>query len=123
MFLIYDKFGNYEGIKNYKELKEMVIENLVEETNNFIELDEECKDIVSFNTLKLGELAKKDYVDVKELIDIYEGFGWEIIDIHKLQFDLITIQDFLKNENKDTKSFEVVIDRLTNTTKLLKELN
>ena len=68
MYLVSDDYGDFKEIMNYKQLYEMLVDEILRDTLE--NLDFESKDVMNLNIKQLGKLAKDtSIVDEKYIID------------------------------------------------------
>lgn len=96
MYLIFDEYSEYTDIRNYKQLKELLIDELEEEISN----NADDKDIIKNNFKIMRDLTSDKFNDdliIKEL----KGFGWNIIDLTDLKNNLMIYKEY-KNSMADS---------------------
>lgn len=99
MFLISDDYGDFKRIMNYKEAREFLIDEIVEDSKqNHTEYD-----IISLNVKQLGELSKNNLITDKYLIDNLKSYGWNVINVSDLQKDINDLREYLFGINGNDK--------------------
>lgn len=105
-YLVIDIYSDYKEEMNYKDLKQLLIEELARDTkDNYKEWD-----IVSINVEIFSKLALEDYTSVDYLLEHLEGFGYKVIDLLDTQRDLEDIKVYFKG--KGSAVFDNVIDMI-----------
>ena len=106
MYLVSDDYGDFKKIMNKRELEEMLIDELVEDTKqNYTEYE-----IVSFNVKQLGEIAKKDYISDKYLIDNLQSYGWHVDDLGELERNINNLREYYARNNNDLSAFDKLLE-------------
>lgn len=88
-FLVYDDYGNTSQLMNYKDLKELLIDEIERDT---IE-NHEDKSIVTNNFKVIRELTKDKYIPMYITREL-EGFGYYVQDLTDLQEQLTNFQAY-----------------------------
>lgn len=105
-YLVVDVYGDYKEEMNYKDLKQLLIEELARDTkDNYREWE-----IVSINVEMFSKLALEDYTSTDYLIEQLEGYGYKVIDLLDTQRDLEDIKVYFKG--KGSAVFDNVIDMI-----------
>ena len=105
-YLVVDVYGDYKEEMNYKDLKQLLIEELARDTkDNYREWE-----IVSINVEMFSKLALEDFTSTYYLIEQLEGYGYKIIDLLDTQRDLEDIKEYFKG--KGSAVFDNVIDMI-----------
>lgn len=105
MYLVSDDYGDFKEIMNYKQLYEMLVDELIEYTkNNYEEYD-----IVSLNVKQLGELAKNNLVDEKYIVDNLKSYGWSVLNILDIQKGVNDLREYVARKSTDIKVFDDVL--------------
>lgn len=115
MFLVADAWGDFSKIVNYKELKEMLIDELVEDTKQ----NSNDEEILSLNMKQLGEIAKSENTNVKYIIENLESYGWIVKDLQDIHYSLNSIRKYL-SENYD--KYRLYINSIDNVIQILDEI-
>lgn len=80
-YLLIDCYSNIEEIKTFKQLKELHINEIMNDLlDNIDDLD-----IVKIDTDTLGEYAKGKEPTLKEIKENLEGYGYKIKDLNNLK--------------------------------------
>ena len=109
MYFICDIYcSSKEGmIKNYKELRELLIEEVIDNLKN----NRQDNDVVVSCTGILETIAKgKD--SVKYVLDNLEGYGWKIINLLDLQRDLEDIKSYFLGKGEYVGAICETIDKI-----------
>lgn len=111
-YLLVDTLCDYKETKNYKELKERLIELVINDT---MECGINNKDILENNIAILSRLAREDFTSLDYIINELESFSYKTIDLIKVQRDLEDIKDYLLGNEK-------YVGNICETIDLVKEL-
>lgn len=116
MFLISDDYGDFKRIMSYKEARELLINEIVEETQ------QNCGeyDIVESNTKQLGKIAKDNALNEKYLVENLQSFGWYVVNVLDIQRHLNNLREYLFSINGDDKIVKELDDILNYMDKELK---
>ena len=101
MYLVSDDYGNFKEIMNYKQLKELVINELVEE----IKENTNEREIVVSEVNRLSFYAKNE-VNIDLIEEDLKGFGWYITDILNIQRGINDLREYWARKHTDTKVFD-----------------
>lgn len=110
MFLVSDDYGDFKKILNKKELEEMLIEELVEDTKE----NNEEYEIVSLNVKQLGEIAKMSYISVDYLIDNLQSYGWYVQDLGELERNVNNLREYYARKHTDLSAFDKLLELIGN---------
>lgn len=105
MYLVSDDYGDFKKIMNYKQLYEMLIDEIVEDIKqNFNEYDvlKACAD-------QLGNLAKNNLVNENYIIDNLESYGWHVINILDIQKGINDLREYVARKSTDLKVFDDIL--------------
>ena len=115
-FLLVDLTCDYKEKKNYKELKnrlvELVVTDAIESGYNT-----DDKDILKNDALILSKLAKEDFVSLDYIKKELEGFSYKVIDLIDLQRDLEDVKSYFLDKQEYVGDICETIDKVN------KELN
>ena len=111
-YLLVDLMSDYRDIMSYKELKDMVVNNIVEDTLENIG----DKSIVRTNTLLLEEITKKEPTMSFIEEELYNN-SYKIINLNDLVKDLEDAKDVfssVKLEQLPTSCnmFDIIIEKI-----------
>ena len=107
MYFICDMYDSseYGKIKNYKELKELLINEIIDDLKN----NRDDYDIVVSCTDSLRNIASgRD--NVENVLEELESYGWKTIDLLELQRDLEDIKGYFQNNLKNYRKIDEVIN-------------
>lgn len=109
MYLVSDDYGNFKEIMNYKQLKELLIDELIRDTRENI--DFENKDVMELNIKQLGELAKDNIVSLDYIKDNLKSYGWSVLNILDVQKGLNDIREYVarKSTGVNIKVFDDIL--------------
>ena len=108
MYLVSDDYGDFKEIMNYKQLYEMLVDEILRDTLE--NLDFESKDVMNLNIKQLGKLAKDtSIVDEKYIIDNLKSYGWSVMNIFDIQKSLNDIREYVARKSTDIKVFDDVL--------------
>lgn len=106
-YLLVDLMGDYRAIMSAKELKEMVVNHIVEDTLQ--NCDDE--DIVRTNTLLLEEMIKKE-PKMEYIKEELMNYSYKVIDLLDLQRDLEDMKMFYGQLGNCMLHFDKVINAI-----------
>lgn len=105
MYLIMDNYGDYKEIMNYKQMYNLLIDEIVEDSKeNYNEYD-----IITNNLEQLSQLAKDDFTNEKYVIDNLQTYGWTIININDIKKALNELREYAARNTNDIKVFDEII--------------
>lgn len=109
MFLVSDDYGDFKKIMTFKELKEMLIEEIEEDTKlNYTEYE-----IVECNVRQLGKIAKNDNIMTQNyVIDNLKSYGWHVQSLFDLQVALNDLREYYARKHNNLKVFDDILDLL-----------
>ena len=107
MYLVSDDYGDFKEIMNYKQLYEMLVDELIRDTRE--NLDFEDKNIIDLNIKQLGELAKNNVVNEKYIIGNLKSYGWSVINIFDIQKGINDIREYWARKHTDLKKFDDIL--------------
>lgn len=102
-YLLVDTLTDYKALNNEKELKELLVELVGNDTRENI--NEE--NIVRNNIKTFEELAKEN-VSMNYIEKQLEGFSYKIIDLLELQRDLEDAKDYFTKKESFNEIIEVI---------------
>ncbi len=111
MYLVSDNCGDFAKIMSYKELVEMLIDEIIQNTKE----NWDDKDIVLANNKQLGKIAKDNLaVRLSEnyLIDSLGAFCWYVINLKDLQKNIGDLRNIYAQKNKDISAFDKILELL-----------
>lgn len=105
MYLVSDDYGDFKEIMNYKQLYEMLVDELVADTkNNYEEYD-----IIKLNVEQLGKLAKNNLVNEKYIVDNLQSYGWHVLNILDIQDGVNQLREYVARKSTDVKAFDDIL--------------
>ena len=104
MFLVLDYYSDYQEVKNYPQLKELLVEDVVRDTKENIS----DTSIVERNIDILKNLTNDKY-KLEYIKEELNAFGWKIIDINAIKTNVCTLKEYLSGKNIDTNVFDELI--------------
>lgn len=112
-YIVCDEYSDYKNIMDYKELKQLLINELYDDTITCYE--NENFDGIKYNIDTFKKLAIEEYTDYEYLKKELISYGWYIQDIVDLYTDLSNFQaylDYIKNNDniEDNKNIQEVLD-------------
>lgn len=121
MFLVSDDFGDFKEIMNYKQLKNMLIDEIVRDTKE--STDSFDKDIICNNADMLSKLAKEDFTSLEYINDELSAFGWYVQDLSNLRRDLNNLNEYLhRTDTKVKEELKENINKIDSIINLIGEL-
>lgn len=108
MYLVSDNYGDFKKIMSYKELVEMLIDEIMEDTEN----NYDDKDIVLANNKQLGKIAKDNLLvrlNEEYLIDNLGAFGWHIENICDIQRGINDLREYYARTHTDLSAFDNIL--------------
>ena len=121
MFLVSDDFGDFKEIMDYKQLKNMLIDEIVRDTKE--STDSFDKDIICNNADMLSKLAKEDFTSLEYINDELSAFGWYVQDLSNLQRDLNNLNEYLhRTDTKVKEELKENINKIDSIINLIGEL-
>lgn len=106
MYLISDDYGNDKEILNYKELKGVLVDELIKDIRENID----DKDIINDNVAKLETLAKNDSPDEEYIKKALIDYGYKTLNIDDILVGIEDIREYYARENSNLKAFDEVMD-------------
>lgn len=90
MYLVTGDYGNFRQIMTYKQMYEMLIDEIVTNSKeNYYDYE------ILFNNLdQLAALSKNNIVNEKYVIDNLKSYGWNVININDLITKLAEIREY-----------------------------
>lgn len=116
MYLLVDNSSDYVKKVDFKELKELLIESIVEESQQYIEDQELQKS--NFDLLKKVTFAHEN--DIKFIKEQLNSFNWDFIKLEDLKQYLRYIKT-LYNKYYDIQSREITETKFSDIFKVLEE--
>lgn len=107
MYLVSDDYGDFKKIMNFKQLYEMLIDEIVRDTCENI--DFENKDIIEINVKQLGGLAKNNLVNENYIIDNLKPYGWHVINILDIQKGINDVREYVARKSDKLKVFDDIL--------------
>lgn len=105
MYLVSDDYGDFKEIINFKELKEMLIDEIVEDTrNNYQEYE-----ILDMNVKQLGKIAKDNDMSIDYIIENLNSYGWHVLNIFDIQDEVNSLREYVARKSADTKVFDDIL--------------
>lgn len=100
-YLIVDMMGDYMKIMDCKDIKDLLIEELVRAIEIEISINEESleKNVLD-NVIVLEKLAREKDTPLDYLEKQLEKFSFKVIDLLQLQRDLEDVKDYFLTDNK-----------------------
>ena len=105
MYLVSDNYGDFRELMNYKEVKDMLVDELVEDTiENY-----DDKDIVKSNVELLSKMCKNDTMDINYLIDNLQSYGWHVLNVFDIQKGINDIREYVGRKSDKLKIFDDIL--------------
>ena len=105
MYLILDDYGDYKEILTYKQMYEMLIDEIMRDTlENYNEYE-----ILTQNLEQLQKLAKNNLVNEKYIIENLKSYGYHIIDINDLKMSLNELREYTARTSPNLEVFDNMI--------------
>lgn len=98
MYLIVDLMGDYKALADYKDIKDLLVEQIVEDLR--ANMQDECLHSSMMNNLGILErLAREKDTPLNYIIEQLESYSYKVIDLLQLQRDLADIKDYFEKGN------------------------
>ena len=104
MYLVSDDYGDFKEIMNYKQLYEMLVDEIVDDTIRVGEYE-----IIEYNAEQLGKLAKNNLVSEDYIIDNLQSYGWHVINIFDIKKGLNDIREYVARKNNNLKVLDDIL--------------
>lgn len=104
MYLIIDDYADDKKIMNYKQLKDLLIDELMAN----IKENYEDYDFVKYDLDILTDIAKET-INHERVINELQTYGWTIIDITNIKKALNEMREYAARKTSDTKVFDEII--------------
>lgn len=112
MYLLIDCYSDTKELKNYKELKELHINEIKNDLlDNYTE-----REIVVCDTDTLAEYAKGKMPTMEDIKENLESYGYKIIDLLDLQRDLEDMKQYFE-KSYHSSAFDEVIAKINEVNK------
>ncbi len=102
MYLVSDDYGDFKEIMNYKQLRELLIQEVVD---NIKEVKDNDKERFSDCLEHLQSLAKNED-SLSHNIACLKLYGWHIQDILNIQRGINDLREYWARKHTDTKVFD-----------------
>ena len=104
MYLVSDNYGDFKKILNYKELKDLLVDETVEHT---IENHKEC-DFIKYDLEVLSDIAK-DKMTYSRVIEELESYGWNVLNVCDIQKGINDLREYVARKDSNLKAFDDVL--------------
>ena len=104
MYLVSDDYGDFKEIMNYKQLKELLVDELV---NNSKENHKEY-DFIKYNLEVLSDIAKEK-IAYNKVIEELQSYGWHVLNVLDIQKGLNDIREYVARKSDKLKVFDDVL--------------
>lgn len=104
MYLVSDDYGDFKEIMNYKQLKELLIDELI---NNSKENHQEY-DFIKYNLEVLSDIAKEK-ASYDEIVNELQSYGWHVLNILDIQKGVNDLREYVASKSTDIKVFDDVL--------------
>lgn len=105
MYLILDNYGDYKEIMTYKQMYEMLIDEIIRDSKeNYNEYE-----IISQNLEQLRKLALNNLVNETYIIENLQSYGFYIININDLKTNLNELREYTARKSPNLEVFDNMI--------------
>lgn len=106
MYLVVDDYGDFKQIMTYKQMYEMLIDEIITDSKeNYNDYE-----IISSNLDQLAALSKNNLVNEKYIIDNLKSYGWHVINITDIKIGLNEIREYAARQTTpNLKVFDEII--------------
>lgn len=107
MYLVVDLMSDYKSIMDYKDIRDLLIEELVQDLKeNISEIT--LQDSMKNNIGILERLAREKDTSLSYIEKELQSYNFKIIDLQQLHRDLYDLRDFVAISNEMDKTLDII---------------
>ena len=110
-YLIVDLIGDYNKIGGYEDVKDLLIEEIVNDLRTNMN-DSTLEESMKNNLEVLEKLAREKETPIKYIKEQLKSYSFKVIDLLELQSDLLDIKHYF--ESKDCLEYTGKTDEVVN---------
>jgi len=104
MYLVSDDYGDFKGLMNYKELKDLLVDELIGQTRE----NHKEYDLIKYDLGVLSDIAK-DKITYNRVIEELKSYGWNILNICDVQKGINDLREYVARKDSNLKAFDDVL--------------
>lgn len=104
MYLVSDDYGDFKKIMNFKELKELLIDELISDSKE----NHKEYDFIKYDLEVLSDIAKEK-ITYNRIIDELKSYGWNVINILDIQEGINDLREYVARKSTDLKVFDDIL--------------
>jgi hypothetical protein len=104
MYLVSDDYGDFKKLMNYKELKGLLVDEIVEHA---IENHKEY-DFIKYDLEVLSDIAK-DKITYNRVIEELKSYGWNVLNVCDIQRGINDLREYVARKDSNLKAFDDVL--------------